>query len=173
MVQGCCRKKVSDRLSGREMGTILPRRWNTILQIIGDCQDLAETWNENCRTVFLTIYFGLLFQNPFQAESRRQLLGHPGDRQGLGQGVIMEIKRAANEKENLADLVAEGLGQIEKNKYDVRLVSDPSLSVVLHWSLAFFKKSCQARAIVVKADIPPLGEGEARSQPPQGIRAGT
>ncbi|OUO50081.1 hypothetical protein B5F76_12605 [Desulfovibrio sp. An276] len=90
-----------------------------------------------------------------------------------GRGVIMEIKRAANEKENLADLVAEGLGQIEKNKYDVRLVSDPSLSVVLHWNLAFFKKSCQARAIVVKADIPPLGEGEARSQPPQGIRAGT
>ena len=62
----------------------------------------------------------------------------------------MEIKRAANEKENLADLVAEGLGQIEKNKYDVRLVSDPSLSVVLHWSLASFKESCQARAIVVK-----------------------
>ena len=67
-----------------------------------------------------------------------------------GRAFIMEIKRAANEKENLADLVAEGLGQIEKNKYDVRLVSDPSLSVVLHWSLAFFKKSCQARAIVVK-----------------------
>ena len=67
-----------------------------------------------------------------------------------GRAFIMEIKRAADEKENLADLVAEGLGQIEKNKYDVRLVSDPSLSVVLHWSIAFFKKSCQARAIVVK-----------------------
>ena len=67
-----------------------------------------------------------------------------------GRAFIMEIKHAANEKENLADLVAEGLGQIEKNKYDVRLVSDPSLSVVLHWNVAFFKKSCQARAIVVK-----------------------
>ena len=67
-----------------------------------------------------------------------------------GRAFIMEIKRAGDEKENLADLVAEGLGQIEKNKYDVRLVSDPSLSVVLHWSIAFFKKSCQARAIVVK-----------------------
>lgn len=60
-------------------GDNFARTLEHILQIIGDCQDLAETWNENCRTVFLTIYFGLLLQNPFQAESGRQLLGHPGD----------------------------------------------------------------------------------------------
>ena len=122
-----------------------------ILQIIGDCQDLAETWNENCRTVFLTIYcLACCSKTRSRLKADDNFWVIQVIDKAKGWAFIMEIKRAANEKENLADLVAEGLGQIEKNKYDVRLVSDPSLSVVLHWSLAFFKKSCQARAIVVK-----------------------
>ena len=67
-----------------------------------------------------------------------------------GRAFIMEIKRAANEKENLADLVADGLEQIAKNKYDVRLLSDPELTQVLHWSVAFCKKTCDAKAVLVR-----------------------
>ena len=83
------------------------------------------------------------------AQRRGGESGRPGQERGE-QICRGRRQRAADEKENLADLVAEGLGQIEKNKYDVRLVSDPSLSVVLHWSVAFCKKTCDARAILVR-----------------------
>ncbi len=132
-------------------GDNFARTLEHILQTIGSCPELAETLDENCCTVFLAIYCLTCYP---EICSRLKA----GDNfwviqvidKARGRAFIMEIKRADDEKENLADLVAEGLGQIEKNKYDVRLVSDPSLSVVLHWSIAFFKKSCQARAIVVK-----------------------
>ena len=62
----------------------------------------------------------------------------------------MEIKRAANEKENLADLVAEGLGQISGSRYDVQLLATSDLTVVFHWSVAFCKKTCDARAVLVR-----------------------
>ena len=63
---------------------------------------------------------------------------------------IVEIKRATKEKDDLAQLAEDGLAQIRERKYDVRLLSDPKVTTVLHWSIAFFKKSCEARAIVVR-----------------------
>lgn len=63
---------------------------------------------------------------------------------------IVEIKRAGKEEEDLAKLAEDGLTQIRERKYDVRLLSDPKVTTVLHWSIAFFKKSCEARAIVVR-----------------------
>ena len=63
---------------------------------------------------------------------------------------IVEIKRAAKEEEDLAKLAEDGLTQIRERKYDVRLLSDPSVKTLLHWSIAFFKKSCEARAVIVR-----------------------
>ncbi len=63
---------------------------------------------------------------------------------------IVEIKCAAEEEDDLAKLADDGLAQIRERKYDVRPLSDPSVTTVLHWSIAFFKKSCVARAIVVR-----------------------
>ena len=63
---------------------------------------------------------------------------------------IVEIKRATKEKDDLAQLAEDGLAQIRERKYDVRLLSDPKVTTVLHWSIAFFKKSCEARAVVVR-----------------------
>ena len=68
---------------------------------------------------------------------------------------IVEIKRATREEDDLAKLAEDGLAQIRERKYDVRLLSDPRVTTVLHWSIAFFKKSCEARAIVVRQPIIP------------------
>ena len=125
------------------------------------CRDLAKekaqesieesTWRENYYHGLLSGYCLACYPETYSnLEAGEGFYDIQVIDKARGRAFIMEIKRAGDEKENLADLVAEGLGQIEKNKYDVRLVSDPSLSVVLHWSIAFFKKSCQARAIVVK-----------------------
>ena len=63
---------------------------------------------------------------------------------------IVEIKRTTNEKEDLLSLAEQGLTQIEKNRYNVRLLSDPGVTTLLHWSIAFCKKSCEAKAIIVR-----------------------
>ncbi len=63
---------------------------------------------------------------------------------------IVEIKRATSENEDLAVLAEKGLTQIRERKYDVRLLADPTVTTVLHWSIAFFKKSCEARAVLVR-----------------------
>ena len=63
---------------------------------------------------------------------------------------IVEIKRATSENEDLAALAEKGLTQIRERKYDVRLLADPTVTTVLHWSIAFFKKSCEARAVLVR-----------------------
>ena len=63
---------------------------------------------------------------------------------------IVEIKRTTNEKEDLLSLAEQGLTQIEKNRYNVRLLSDPGVTTLLHWSIAFCKKSCEAKAIFVR-----------------------
>lgn len=67
-----------------------------------------------------------------------------------GRAAIVEVKRCADEKEDLLGLAEKGLKQIEKNKYNVRLLSDPSVKTLIHWSIAFCKKSCEARAIIVR-----------------------
>lgn len=67
-----------------------------------------------------------------------------------GRAAIVEVKRCADEKEDLLGLAEKGLKQIEKNKYNVRLLSDPSVKKLIHWSIAFCKKSCEARAIIVR-----------------------
>ena len=61
---------------------------------------------------------------------------------------IVEVKRTTNE--DLLSLAKQGLTQIEKNKYNVRLLADPEVTTLLHWSIAFCKKSCEAKAIVVR-----------------------
>ena len=67
-----------------------------------------------------------------------------------GRAAIIEVKRCADEKEDLLSLAEKGLKQIEKNKYNVRLLSDSSVKTLLHWSIAFCKKSCEAKAVIVR-----------------------
>ena len=132
-------------------GDNFARTLEHILQIIGDCQDLAETWNENCRTVFLTIYCLACCsktRSRLKADDNFSVIQVIDEAKGWA--FIMEIKRAANEKENFADLVAEGLGQISGSRYDVQLLATSDLTVVFHWSVAFCKKTCDARAVLVR-----------------------
>ena len=62
---------------------------------------------------------------------------------------VIEIKRAKVEKE-LPALVEKGMQQIIDNQYDARFRINSSINTILHWSIAFYKKSCMAKAIVVK-----------------------
>ena len=61
----------------------------------------------------------------------------------------MEVKRTDNEKEDLAALAKKGLDQIEERHCNVDLSDNPDITTVLHWSVAFCRKSCAARAIFV------------------------
>ena len=63
---------------------------------------------------------------------------------------VMEVKRTDNEKEDLAALAKKGLDQIEERHCNVDLSDNPDITTVLHWSVAFCRKSCAARAIFVK-----------------------
>ena len=60
---------------------------------------------------------------------------------------IIEVKRAKEEKE-LPSLVEKGMQQIVDNQYDIRFRINPSINTILHWSIAFCKKSCMAKALV-------------------------
>ena len=40
--------------------------------------------------------------------------------------------------------------QIEERRYNVDLADNPDITTVLHWSVAFCRKDCAARAIFVK-----------------------
>lgn len=61
---------------------------------------------------------------------------------------VIEVKRAKEEKE-LPALVEQGMQQIIDNQYDARFRINSSINTILHWSIAFYKKSCMAKAIVV------------------------
>ncbi len=63
---------------------------------------------------------------------------------------IVEIKRTSDDREDLGVLAERGLGQIEQRRYDARLLADPKVTTLLHWSIAFCKKRCEARALVVR-----------------------
>lgn len=67
-----------------------------------------------------------------------------------GRAAIVEVRHTFDEREDLVGLAEQGLKQIEKNWYNVRLLSDSSVTTVLHWSIAFCKKSCEARAAIVR-----------------------
>ena len=64
--------------------------------------------------------------------------------------LVMVVKRTDNEKEDLAALAKKGLEQIEERRYNVDLADNPDITTVLHWSVAFCRKDCAARAIFVK-----------------------
>ena len=54
---------------------------------------------------------------------------------------VIEVKRADSEKE-LEAKVEEGLNQIEERQYDAEL-KGRGYTQILHWGMAFFKKSCK------------------------------
>ncbi len=60
---------------------------------------------------------------------------------------VIEVKRTKN-AEDLPSLVEQGMKQIADNKYDAMLRANPSVRTILHWSIAFCKKSCMAKAVV-------------------------
>ena len=64
--------------------------------------------------------------------------------------LVMEVKRTDNEKEDLVALAKKGLDQIAERRYNVDLADNPDITTVLHWSVAFCRKDCAARAIFVK-----------------------
>ena len=63
---------------------------------------------------------------------------------------IVMVRRAFDEREDLLSLAEKGLKQIEKNRYNARLLSESSVKTLLHWSIAFCKKSCEAKALIVR-----------------------
>ena len=67
-----------------------------------------------------------------------------------GRAAIVEVRRAFDEREDLLSLAEKGLKQIEKNRNNARLLSDSSVKTLLHWSIAFCKKSCEAKALIVR-----------------------
>ena len=60
---------------------------------------------------------------------------------------VIEVKRTKDAGE-LPSLVEKGMKQIADNKYDALFRANPSVSTILHWSIAFCKKSCLAKAVV-------------------------
>ncbi len=64
--------------------------------------------------------------------------------------LVMEVKRTDNEKEDLAARAKKGLDQIAERRSNVDLADNPDITTVLHWSVAFCRKDCAARAIFVK-----------------------
>ena len=150
MVQGCCRKKVSDRLSGREMGTILPGRWNTYCKLLATAKIWQRPGTKTAVRSFLPSILACCSKTRSRLKADDNFWVIQVIDKAKGWAFIMEIKRAANEKENLADLVAEGLGQISGSRYDVQLLATSDLTVVFHWSVAFCKKTCDARAVLVR-----------------------
>ena len=64
--------------------------------------------------------------------------------------LVMEVKRTDKEKEDLAALVKKGLDQIAERWNNVDLADNLDITTVLHWSIAFCRKDCAARAIFVK-----------------------
>ena len=67
-----------------------------------------------------------------------------------GRAAIVEVRRAFDEREDLLRLAETGLKQIEKNRNNARLLSDSSVKTLLHWSIAFCKKRCEAKALILK-----------------------
>ena len=64
--------------------------------------------------------------------------------------LVMEVKRTDNEKEDLAALAKKSLDHIAERRNNVDLMDNPDITTVLHWSVAFCRKDCAARAIFVK-----------------------
>ena len=64
--------------------------------------------------------------------------------------LIMEVKHTDDEKEDLAARAKKGLDQIAERRSNVDLADNPDITTVLHWSVAFCRKDCAARAIFVK-----------------------
>lgn len=52
--------------------------------------------------------------------------------------------------DDLELLAKQGLQHIADGHYDVRLLAKPAIKTVLHWSIAFCKKSCFAKVFVAK-----------------------
>ncbi len=77
-------------------------------------------------------------------EGRSDILVRDGN-----MAAVIEVKRAKSEKE-LPLLVEQGLKQIADNHYDARFRSNLSIGTILHWSIAFCKKSCLAHALAIK-----------------------
>lgn len=75
-------------------------------------------------------------------EGRSDILVRDG-----GMAAVIEVKRTKNAEE-LPSLVEKGMKQLVDNKYDALFRANPFVRTILHWSIAFCKKSCMAKAVV-------------------------
>lgn len=64
---------------------------------------------------------------------------------GHGKGAVVEIKRAET-REELDAKVEEALTQIVDRSYDAPLRARPDITTIVHWGMAFCKKSCRMSA---------------------------
>ena len=62
---------------------------------------------------------------------------------------VIEVKRTTR-VQDLPALVEEGMQQIAAKQYDTRVKAIPMVRTILHWSIAFCKKTCLAKAQIVR-----------------------
>ena len=62
---------------------------------------------------------------------------------------VIEVKRTTR-VQDLPALVEEGMQQIAAKQYDTRVKAIPMVRTILHWSIAFCKKTCLAKARIVR-----------------------
>ena len=75
-------------------------------------------------------------------EGRSDILVWEGDN-----AAVIEVKRTEKEEE-LPALLDQGMRQIVDNQYDARFRANPEIRTIYHWSVAFCRKSCLARAVL-------------------------
>lgn len=63
----------------------------------------------------------------------------------LDRAAVMAVKNTDSEEE-LSALLDKGMQQIVDNQYDARFRANPEIRTIHHWSVAFCRKSCLARA---------------------------
>ena len=65
----------------------------------------------------------------------------------LDRAAVIAVKCTDSEEE-LPHLLDKGMQQIVDNQYDARFRANPAIRTIHHWSVAFCRKSCLARAVL-------------------------
>ena len=82
-----------------------------------------------------------------------QAVSYPDTGEGSSHILVWHLDKAAviavkstDSEEELSALLDKGMQQIVDNQYDARFRANPEIRTIHHWSVAFCRKSCLARA---------------------------